>query len=46
MNGTGPRLAGYFIIRAADQRSALEIGRSCPHVRYGGRIVVREIEPT
>ncbi|MGH7581434.1 MAG: hypothetical protein ACREM9_14750, partial [Gemmatimonadales bacterium] len=40
------RLAGYFLIRAADQRSALAIARSCPHVRYGGRIVVREIDPT
>ena len=40
------RLAGYFLIRAVDQRSSLEIARSCPHVRYGGRIVLREIEPT
>jgi hypothetical protein len=40
------RLAGYFLIRAADQRSALAIARSCPHVRYGGTIVVREIEET
>lgn len=40
------RLAGYFLIRAPDQRAALEIARSCPHVRYGGRIVLREIEPT
>jgi hypothetical protein len=40
------RLAGYFLIRAADQRTALEIARTCPHVRYGGRIVLREIEPT
>ena len=40
------RLAGYFLIRAVDQRTALEIARSCPHVRYGGRIVLREIEPT
>jgi hypothetical protein len=39
-------LAGYFLIRAVDRRTALEIARSCPHVRYGGRIVVREIEPT
>jgi hypothetical protein len=39
------RLGGYFLIRAADQRTALEIARSCPHVRYGGRIVLREIEP-
>jgi hypothetical protein len=40
------RLAGYFLIRAADRQSALEIARSCPHVRYGGSIVLREIEPT
>jgi hypothetical protein len=40
------RLAGFFLIRAADDRSALEIARSCPHARYGGSIVIREIEPT
>jgi hypothetical protein len=40
------RLTGYFVIRAADQPSALQIARSCPHVRYGGRVVVREIDPT
>ncbi len=40
------RLAGFFIIRAADRGSALEIARTCPHVRYGGSIVLREIEPT
>jgi hypothetical protein len=39
------RLAGFFLIRAADDRAALEIARSCPHVRYGGSIVIREIEP-
>ncbi|HUF35164.1 MAG TPA: YciI family protein [Gemmatimonadales bacterium] len=41
-----PRLAGFFIVRAADRAAALEIARSCPHVRYGGSIVIREIEPT
>jgi hypothetical protein len=40
------RLAGYFIIHADDRRAAVEIARTCPHVRYGGRIVIREIEPT
>jgi hypothetical protein len=40
------RLAGFFMIRATDDRAALEIARSCPHVRYGGSIVIREIEPT
>jgi hypothetical protein len=40
------RLAGFFVIRASDARRAVEIARSCPHVRYGGSIVIREIEPT
>lgn len=40
------RLAGYFLVRASDRRAALDIARTCPHVRYGGQIVVREIEPT
>jgi hypothetical protein len=40
------QLAGYFLIRAADQRSAVAIARTCPHVRYGGTMVLREIEPT
>ena len=40
------RLAGYFVIRASGPARALEIARTCPHVRYGGSIVIREIEPT
>jgi hypothetical protein len=40
------RLAGFFLIRAPDQRSAQVIAQSCPHVRYGGKIVLREIDPT
>jgi hypothetical protein len=40
------RLAGYFVVRADDRRAAAEIARTCPHVRYGGRIVIREIERT
>ena len=37
---------GTSVIRASDPARALEIARSCPHVRYGGSIVIREIEPT
>ncbi|HEY7482008.1 MAG TPA: hypothetical protein VH680_15950 [Gemmatimonadales bacterium] len=40
------RLAGFFLIRAADRRTALALAQSCPHVRYGGRIVLRAIDPT
>ena len=40
------RLAGYFIVQADDRRAAAESARTCPQLRYGGRIVIREIEPT
>jgi hypothetical protein len=39
-------VTGVFIIRAATWDEAVTIGRTCPHARYGGRIVVRPIEPT
>ena len=46
-SGAGqPKLTGFFVIRAADGGRALEIARSCPHVRYGGSIVIRPIQPT
>jgi hypothetical protein len=40
------RLAGFFIIRANDRGAALEVARTCPHLRYGGSILIREIERT
>ncbi len=40
------RLAGFFLIRATDESSALAIAKTCPHVRYGGSIVIREIDRT
>jgi hypothetical protein len=39
-------LTGLFIIRAASEAEALAIARSCPHLRYGGRVDVRLIEET
>ena len=39
-------LAGFFIVSAATPAEAESIARSCPHLRRGGRIVVRRIEPT
>jgi hypothetical protein len=39
-------LAGFFIVSAATAAEAESIARSCPHVRYGGRVVVRLIDPT
>jgi len=38
-------VGGYFIIRAADYAEATEISKTCPHLKFGGRIELREIEP-
>jgi hypothetical protein len=39
-------IGGFFMIRAADYDEAAEIAGSCPHLTYGGRIELREVEPT
>lgn len=39
-------LAGFFLIRAADDEEAVRIAAGCPHLRYGGQVEVRRIEPT
>ena len=36
---------GFFEIAAKDDAEALAIARSCPHLRYGGRIVIRKVAP-
>jgi len=38
-----PTVGGFFIIAADSLDRATEIARTCPHVRYGGTIEVREI---
>lgn len=37
-------LSGYFMIRARDLDEAKRIAATCPHVRHGGTIEVREID--
>ena len=37
-------IGGYFTISAADYNEAAEISKGCPHLRYGGRIELREVE--
>ncbi len=37
---------GFFVIVASSDQEALAIARSCPFLRYGGRIEVRRIHPT
>jgi hypothetical protein len=39
-------IRGYFVISAASLDDALAVARGCPHLRHGGRIVVRPIAPT
>lgn len=38
-----PEPRGFFIVRAADLAAAQAIATTCPHVRYGGRIVIKPI---
>lgn len=39
----GLSLGGYFLIGADDFASAVEVAESCPHLRHGGTVVVREL---
>lgn len=42
----GAPLGGYFVISAKDWDAAMEVARSCPHLKHGGTIEVRQIEKT
>jgi hypothetical protein len=37
------RLAGYFVIEAPSRERAADVARSCPHLKYGGRVVVMAV---
>ena len=37
-------IGGYFTISAADYDDAVAITKTCPHLKYGGRIELREVE--
>lgn len=39
-------IRGYFVISAASLDDAVAVARRCPHLKHGGRIVVRPIMPT
>lgn len=39
-------IGGFFTIAAADYDEAVKTAGGCPHLKYGGRIELREIEPT
>lgn len=42
----GDSIGGYFVVRARDFDEAERIARSCPHLKHGGTIVLREFEKT
>ena len=42
----GSVLSGFFIVQAADLERATAIAKTCPHLKHGGRVVIRPIEPT
>lgn len=37
-------IGGYFVISAGNDAEAAALARTCPHVKYGGSIVVRRIQ--
>lgn len=37
-------MGGYFIVQTANYDEAVKVSQSCPHLKYGGRIELREIE--
>ena len=43
-NTNGDKIAGFFLITAADYEQAVRIAETCPHAKYGGTIEVREID--
>ena len=43
---TADEVGGFFIIQAADSAEAYAIARECPHLKHGGTIQLRRIEPT
>lgn len=37
-------VAGYFVVRAADYEEAVALAKTCPHMKYGSGIEIREID--
>lgn len=38
-------LGGYFVIAAPNLDAAVAIARTCPHLKHGGTVVIRLIDP-
>ena len=44
--GSEGHVTGFFVVQADDYTEALGLAGESPHVRYGGSIAVRKIDPT
>jgi hypothetical protein len=47
--GGGPAaldVSGVFLIRAGNIDEAVSVARECPHLRHGGTITIRSVDPT
>lgn len=42
-NGGANPLSGYSVVEVGTMDEAIDIGRDCPHVHYGGSIEIAEI---
>jgi hypothetical protein len=40
------RISGFFIITAPSRAEAERVAKTCPHLRHGGRVVVKAMLPT
>ena len=38
-------IGGYYLIKAKDYAEAVEIVKTCPHLKYGPKIEIREVDP-
>lgn len=36
---------GYFLVQAPNRDAAVLLARNCPHLKYGGKVVVRRVWP-
>lgn len=41
----GSDFIGYFLVTAPDRDAALQLAKYCPHLKYGGRVVIRRVRP-
>ncbi|MBV8139707.1 MAG: hypothetical protein JO121_29355 [Deltaproteobacteria bacterium] len=37
-------IGGFYIIEASDINEAVEIGKGCPSLTYGGSVEIREVD--